>query len=408
MTEPASPQLFTPYKLAGITLPNRIAVSPMCQYSAQDGMANDWHLVHLGSRAVGGAGLILVEASAVSAEGRITPGDMGLWKEAQIEPLARIVRFLHSQGTYAGIQLAHAGRKASMSATWLPEHLAQPDEGGWTDIVAPSATAFDRHYGQPHALTIDGIDRLVEAFADAAVRALSAGFDLAEIHSAHGYLLHEFLSPLANHRTDEYGGSFENRTRLLLRVVDAVREVWPLDLPLLVRISATDWMEEAVEPGDAHSSTSLDDATTWTPDQSVALAKVLKTRGVDMIDVSSGGLVPNAKIPLAPGYQVPFAARIRREAAIPTAAVGLITTAEQAEAILRDGDADLVFLAREMLREPYWPLHASAELGGQQSWPVPYHRAAPKGASLREPIAAPEAQIAQRTERDVVTAGERS
>jgi 2,4-dienoyl-CoA reductase-like NADH-dependent reductase (Old Yellow Enzyme family) len=410
-----SPQLFSPFRLAGLTLPNRIVVSPMCQYVATDGFADDWHLVHLGSRAVGGAGLIIVEATAVTPEGRITPGDMGLWKDEQIEPLARVVRFLHTQGSYAGIQLAHAGRKASMSAPWLPERLLSPAEGGWTDILAPSATAFDRHYGQPTALDLEGIDRIVNAFQATAVRALEAGFDMVEIHAAHGYLLHEFLSPLANHRTDEYGGSFANRTRLLVRVVDAIREVWPLDLPLLVRFSATDWIDNEAAPED------LDAATSWTVDQSVALAKLLKPRGVDMIDVSSGALVPHARIPSAPGYQVPFAARIRAEANIPTAAVGLITTATQAEAIVTAGEADLVLLAREFLREPYWPLAASAELGGDQSWPVPYHRAAPKGATLREPLLGrePEAErhwskrhrtalLERPADRLVLAAGEKS
>ena len=390
-----APLLFTPFQLGGITLPNRIVVSPMCQYVATDGFADDWHLVHLGSRAVGGAGLVIVEATAVTPDGRITPGDLGLWKDEQIEPLARIVRFLHTQGAYAGIQIAHAGRKASMAAPWLPEHHLLPEEGGWEPIYGPSSTAFDRHYGQPEALTPDGINAMVEAFLETAVRSLEAGFDLLEVHAAHGYLLHEFLSPIANHRTDEYGGSFENRTRLLVRVVDAVREVWPLDLPLLVRISATDWVESESPAGD------LDAKTSWDIEQSVALAKLLKGRGVDMIDVSSGGMVPHAKIPSAPGYQVPFAARIRTEAGIPTAAVGLITTAAQAEQILAEGEADLVLLAREFLREPYWPLAASAELAGNQSWPVPYHRAAPKDAPLREPL--PEAE----TEEVAVSRGER-
>jgi 2,4-dienoyl-CoA reductase-like NADH-dependent reductase (Old Yellow Enzyme family) len=402
---PHAPLLFAPFRLGGLTLPNRIAVSPMCQYVAIDGFADDWHLVHLGSRAVGGAGLVIVEATAVTPEGRITPGDLGLWKDEQIAPLARIVRFLHAQGAYAGIQIAHAGRKASMCAPWLPEQLLTPEQGGWTDIAAPSAIPFASHYAQPQGLTLDGIDRLVEAFVATARRALKAGFDLLEIHAAHGYLLHEFLSPLANHRIDEYGGSFENRTRLLVRVVDAVREVWPLEQPLLVRISATDWVDDpgvgstpqadqtsaangasptarSVDPG-----TGLDGAASWTIGQSVALAKVLKKRGVEMIDVSSGGMVPHAKIPSSPGYQVPFAARIRAESGIATAAVGLITTAPQAEQIVAAGEADLVLLAREFLREPYWPLVASAELGANQSWPVPYHRAAPRGAALREPLA---------------------
>jgi 2,4-dienoyl-CoA reductase-like NADH-dependent reductase (Old Yellow Enzyme family) len=412
---PPAPQLFSPFPLAGLTLPNRIVVSPMCQYVANDGFADDWHLVHLGSRAVGGAALVIVEATAVTPEGRITPGDMGLWKDEQIEPLARIVRFLHTQGSYAGIQLAHAGRKASMTAPWLPERLLAPDEGGWTKILAPSAIAFDHHYGQPQALDLNGIDRVVDAFVATTVRALQAGFDLVEIHAAHGYLLHEFLSPLANHRTDEYGGSFENRTRLLVQVVDAVREVWPLDLPLLVRVSATDWVDNPAPASD------LDAATSWTIDQSVALAKLLKTRGVDLIDVSSGGMVPHAKIPSAPGYQVPFAARIRAEAGIPTAAVGLITTPAQAEGILAAGQADLILLAREFLRQPYWPLSASAELGGDQSWPVPYHRAAPKGATLREPILGRESSaerswsrrnrnnsLEPMTDRLVLAAGEKS
>ena len=407
---PQSSKLFSPFQLAGITLPNRIVVSPMCQYVARDGFADDWHLVHLGSRAVGGAGLVIVEATAVTPEGRITPGDMGLWKDQQIAPLARIVRFLHAQGAYAGIQLAHAGRKASMTAPWLEERLLGPEEGGWTGILAPSEIPFAHHYGQPQALTLAGMDRVVEAFRTTAVRALEAGFDLVELHAAHGYLLHEFLSPLANKRTDEYGGSFENRTRLLLRVVDAVREVWPLDLPLLVRLSATDWMGEgsAGAGPDGNARAGLDAATSWDVDQSVALARLLGKRGVEMIDVSSGGMVPNAKIPSAPGYQVPFAARIRRETGIPTAAVGLITTAAQAEGIVAGGEADLVLLAREFLREPYWPLHAAAELGEEQSWPVPYHRAAPRGASLREPVARNEEKPERLADRLVVAAGEKS
>ena len=369
-----STHLFSPLQVGSLRLPNRIAVSPMCQYSAADGLANDWHLVHLGSRATGGAGLVIVEATAVTPEGRITPQDLGLWKEEQIAPLARITRFLHSQGAYAGIQLAHAGRKASMSQPWMPERLVPPAEGGWTEIYAPSATAFDRHYGTPHALEAAGIDRIVDAFAQSAARALAAGFDLLEIHAAHGYLLHEFLSPLANHRTDEYGGSFGNRTRALLRVVDAVRTVWPAEKPLLVRLSATDWMEAEAE-------------ASWTVDQSVELARVLKTRGVDMIDVSSGGLVPHAKIVAGPGYQVPFAHRIRNEAGIATAAVGAITDPHQAEAILREGSADLVLLARELLRAPYWPMQAAAALETEIPWVPQYARAAAHKPSLREPLA---------------------
>ena len=373
----ATPLLFTPLKIGQLTLPNRVVVSPMCQYSAEDGFANDWHLVHLGSRATGGAGLVIVEATAVTPEGRITPQDLGLWKDEQIEPLARITRFLHSQGSYAGIQLAHAGRKASMSQPWVPEGLVPPQEGGWSDIYAPSATAFDRHYGTQQALTPQGIDRIVNAFAQSAVRALEAGFDLVEIHAAHGYLLHEFLSPLANHRTDEYGGSFENRIRTLIRVVDAVREVWPLDKALLVRLSATDWMESEAE-------------ASWTVDDSVALARILKTRGVDMIDVSSGGLVPHAKIIAGPGYQVPFARRVRQEADVAVAAVGAITEAQQAEAILAEGSADLILLARELLRTPYWPMAAAATLGTEITWVPQYARAAAKRPELREPIAVEE------------------
>lgn len=370
--------LFAPLKLAGITLPNRIFVSPMCQYSCEDGFANDWHLVHLGSRAVGGAALVFTEACAVTPEGRISPQDLGLWKEGQAAPLQRIVEFLHSQGSYAGIQLAHAGRKASMSPPWETERYVPPAEGGWSDVLAPSALAFAAHYGQPHALDAGQIDALVTAFQSAARRALGAGFDIVEIHAAHGYLLHEFLSPLSNRRTDEYGGSFENRIRLLVRVVDAVREEWPIAQPLFVRISATDWAEGG-----------------WDIEQSVELAKVLKTRGVDLIDVSSGGLVPHAKIPVGAGYQTPFAESIRKQAGIPTGAVGMITQPAQADHILRTGQADAVLLARALLRDPYWPLHAAETLHQKISWPVQYLRAAPAGAPARGPLSPEQQEVEQ-------------
>ncbi len=361
--------LFSPLTLAGITLPNRIAVSPMCEYSCEDGFATDWHLVHLGSRAVGGAGLILTEATAVSPEGRISPLDLGLWKDEHIAPLARVVDLLHAHGARAGVQLAHAGRKASMSPPWEHHRVVPPAEGGWTDIVAPSAIPFADDFATPHALDPEGITRIKAAFRDAAVRAHRAGFDVVEIHAAHGYLLHEFLSPISNHRTDEYGGSFENRTRLLLEVVDAVRSVWPAHLPLLVRISATDWT-----PGG------------WDLNQSVELARLLKAHGVHLLDVSSGGNVATAQIPVGPGYQTAFAERIRRESGLATGAVGMITSPAQADHILRSGQADLVLLAREFLRDPYWPLHAAQELHQTTTWPVQYLRAAPRGSEPRQPI----------------------
>ena len=337
----------------------------MCQYSAVDGFANDWHMVHLGSRAQGGSGLVMLEASAVVPEGRITPADLGIYKDEHVEGLARIARFVHSQGVRVGIQLAHAGRKASMSVPWTGERLLSPDEGGW-EPVGPSDLAFAPHYAVPHALTIAEIDGIVEAFKRAARRAEAAGFDFVEIHGAHGYLLNEFLSPLANQRTDEYGGSFANRTRIFLRVVDAVRAAWPERLPLFARLSVTDWVEGG-----------------WTADESVELAKLLRQHGVDLVDASSGGLSPLAKIPVAPGYQAPFAARIRKEAGIATAAVGMITEPEHANALVEEGNADLVLLARAMLRDPYWALHAAAHLGEGASWPVQYLRAAPHGAPVR-------------------------
>ena len=364
--------LFSPITFRGVILPNRIAVSPMCEYSSQDGFANDWHLVHLGSRAVGGAGLTLTEAAAVLPEGRITPNDLGIWKDEHIAMLGRIVEFLHSQGSYAGIQLAHAGRKASMSRPWEGAHLLSPDENGWSNIAAPSALAFDDRSGRPHELDVAGIAQVKDAFAAATKRALTAGFDVVEIHAAHGYLLHEFLSPLSNKRTDSYGGSFENRIRMLVETVDAVRSAWPSELPLFVRISATDWT-----------------AGGWDVDQSVTLARVLKQHGVDLIDVSSGGNVAGATIPTGPGYQAPFADRIRHEAEVATGAVGQITAPAQADQLIRNGQADLVLLAREMLRDPYWPLHAADQLGAEIAWPPQYLRAASRSKQMRQPVGRP-------------------
>jgi len=367
-----SNQLFSPFQLRSVVFPNRIGVSPMCEYSSEDGFANDWHLVHLGSRAVGGAGLVELEASAVTAEGRISPGDLGIWKDAHVPMLTRIVEFVHSQGARAGIQLAHAGRKGSMSVPFAGEKLVLPEEGGW-EPVGPSAVAFSDKYALPRALDQAGIDHIVDAFRQATLRAVTAGFDFVEIHAAHGYLLHEFLSPLANQRTDRYGGELLNRARLTLEVVDAVRGVWPAHLPLFVRISATDWVEGG-----------------WTIDESVELAGLLREHGADLVDVSSGGMVPHAQIPVRPGYQVGFAARIKREAGIPTAAVGMITDPAQANAIVAAGEADLVLLAREFLRDPYWPVHAAAALGEGTSWPKQYLRAGPHGSAARTAVTRPD------------------
>ncbi|HEY3284576.1 MAG TPA: NADH:flavin oxidoreductase/NADH oxidase [Armatimonadota bacterium] len=350
--------LFDPYTLRDVTLRNRVAVSPMCQYSCVDGRATDWHLVHLGGRAVGGAGLVFAEASAVQAEGRISPGDLGIYADDQVEPLLRVTRFLRQQGAVAGIQLAHAGRKASTSAPWQGGSPLTPEQGGWRPVFGPSPLAFDQGYPVPEPLNEAGVARVLSAFRDAAGRALAAGFDVIEIHAAHGYLLHEFLSPLSNQRTDRYGGSFEGRTRLVVETVRAVREVWPERLPLFVRISATDWAEGG-----------------WDPEQSVELARGLKGQGVDLVDCSSGGLVPHAVVPVAPGYQVPFAQRIRQETGMATGAVGLITQPEQAEAIVGGGQADLVLLARELLRDPYWPMRAARSLGQPLPAPVQYGRA---------------------------------
>jgi 2,4-dienoyl-CoA reductase-like NADH-dependent reductase (Old Yellow Enzyme family) len=358
--------LFSPIAFRDVTLPNRIVVSPMCEYSSVDGFANDWHLVHLGSRAVGGAGLVLTEAAAVLPEGRITPHDLGIWKDEHVAMLARIVEFLHGQGAHAGIQLAHAGRKASMQRPWEGERLLSPEEGGWSNVEAPSAVAFSDKYAMPRALDAAGIAAVKTAFAAAAKRALAAGFDVVELHAAHGYLLHEFMSPLSNRRTDAYGGSFENRIRLLVETVDAVRAEWPAGLPLFVRISATEWTDGG-----------------WDVDESAALARVLKQHGVDLVDCSSGGNVAGATIPTGPGYQVPFAARIRGEAGIATGSVGQITSAAQADQIVRTGQADLVLLARQMLRDPYWPVHAAEELGVAMSWPAQYLRAAYRTSTAR-------------------------
>lgn len=352
--------LFSSFKLRSVEFANRVGVSPMCQYSSEDGFANDWHLVHLGSRAQGGAGLVIAEASAVTPEGRISPADLGIWKDAHVPMLERVARFVHTQGARAGIQLAHAGRKASTASPLVGHGLVLPAQGGW-EPVAPSAVPFASDYAMPRALDRAGIEAVIEAFRQAAHRAAQAGFDLVEIHAAHGYLLHEFLSPLANHRNDEYGGSFENRVRLIVEVVDAVRGEWPEHLPLFVRISATDWVEGG-----------------WNADDSVRLSHLFREHKVDLVDVSSGAMVPDAKMPVGPGYQVEFASRIRREAGIPTAAVGLITDPVQANAIVEQGEADLVLLARAELRDPYWPLHAAAALGETISWPVQYLRGAPE------------------------------
>ena len=354
--------LFEPLTLRGLTLKNRIVVSPMCQYSAVDGFANDWHLVHLGSRAVGGASLLIQEATAVSPEGRITPEDLGIWKDEHIDFQKRINQFIEAQGCVPGVQLAHAGRKASTYTSWLaPGHGAVPEsEGGW-QVVAPSAIKFADDYPQPVALDAAGLQKVIADFRSATERSLAAGFKVIEIHAAHGYLLHEFLSPLSNQRTDTYGGSFENRIRLLLEVVAAVRQVLPDDFPLFVRISATDWTEGG-----------------WTADDSVQLATWLRDRGVDLVDASTGGNVADAKIPVGPGYQVEFAERIKRETGLATGAVGLITTPEEAEEVVASGQADLVLLAREELRDPYFPLHAAHALGADVKWPVQYERAKPR------------------------------
>ncbi|WP_134088725.1 NADPH dehydrogenase NamA [Olivibacter sp. XZL3] len=352
-------KLFSPIKIKGITLKNRIVVSPMCQYSAVDGFANDWHFVHLGSRAVGGASLIIVEATAVAPEGRISPEDLGIWDDAHVGKLHQIASFIKSQQSVPGIQLAHAGRKASTAAPWKGRGKVAVEEGGW-DTVAPSAIAFADDYPMPVELNKEGINAIVADFKSAAERSLRAGFELIEVHAAHGYLLHQFLSPLSNQRQDEYGGSFENRIRLLLDVIESIKTVWPPEFPLFVRISASDWADGG-----------------WDLEQSLKLAVMLKAKGVDLIDVSSGGLVPYQKIAVGPAYQLPFASRIKRETGIMTATVGLITNAAQAETILVNGDADLIAMARELLRNPYFPLQAAGELHESVEWPVQYERAKP-------------------------------
>lgn len=350
------PSLFSELQTGNVTLRNRIVVSPMCEYSAVDGVPNDWHLVHLGSRAVGGAGLVLTEATSVSAEGRISPGDTGLWNDVQQAAWARIVDFVRQHGAVAGIQLAHAGRKASNNVPWLGGKALAADQGAWTP-VAPSVIKFEPDYAQPAALDAGGIDKVVADFVAATRRARQAGFQLIEIHAAHGYLIHEFLSPLANTRSDEYGGSLENRARLLRRIVAAIRHEWPKPSPLWIRVSASDWASGG-----------------WNIDECVTLARWLKDDGIDLIDTSSGGLVPQQKIPLGPEYQVAFAARIKREADIATGAVGLITTPQQAQDILDRGDADVILIGREFLRDPYFPLRAANALGVNLIPPEQYQR----------------------------------
>lgn len=349
--------LFEPLAQRSLVLRNRIAVSPMCQYSLPDGIPGEWHLVHLGSRAVGGASLVITEAAAVSAEGRISPADAGIWNEAQAQAWARIAAFVRAQGAIAGTQLAHAGRKASTAEPWNGGNAVAVEAGGWQP-VAPSALAFNAAYPMPAALDEAGIAKVIADFRSAAMRSLESGFELVELHAAHGYLLHQFLSPLSNQRTDRWGGSFENRTRLVREVLAALREVWPERLPLWLRISATDWAEGG-----------------WDIEQSIELARAVRELGVDLIDVSSGGLVPGVKIPVGPGYQVEFASRIRKEAGIATGAVGLITEPRQAEDIVANGQADMVLLAREELRDPYWPRRAAKELGVEISAPPQYQRA---------------------------------
>jgi len=349
--------LFEPLSIKSITILNRTVMSPMVQYSAINGFANNWHLVHYGSRAVGGAGLIIQEATAVSPEGRITPGDLGIYLDEHITRLSEITAFIHQQGAVAGIQLAHGGRKAGCAIAWEGGKQLDPEQGGWKP-VAPSAIPFQPGDSEPREMNMADIGKVISDFRSAASRALKAGYQVLEIHAAHGYLIHEFLSPISNHRTDHYGGSFENRIRLLREVVKAVKEKWPQQLPLFVRISATDWVEGG-----------------WDIEEAVELAVILNNEGVDLIDCSSGGMVPDAVIPFGPGYQVAFAERIRRQAGIMTGAVGLITSAEQAEKILQSDQADLVFFARELLRNPYFSLNAAASVGTDMDWPKQYLRA---------------------------------
>jgi 2,4-dienoyl-CoA reductase-like NADH-dependent reductase (Old Yellow Enzyme family) len=357
MTQEA--RLFSPLTIRGRTLRNRLAVSPMCQYLAQDGYAQPWHLVHLGSRAVGGAGLVMVEATAVSPEGRISPQDVGLWDDDHIPPLAQVASFLHEWGAQAGIQLAHAGRKASTYRPWSGKGPLSPQDGAW-ETVAPSPIPFQEGWPVPRALSLAEVKEIPRQFAQAARRALVAGMDVVEIHAAHGYLLHQFLSPLSNRRTDAYGGDFAGRTRLMVETAEAVREVWPAERPLFVRLSCVDWVDGG-----------------WQLEDTVRLARILRQVGVDVVDCSSGGVVP-ARVPEAPGYMVPFAERVRREAGVATAAVGRIEDARQAEEILQAGKADLIMVARAFLRDPYLPLHWAQELGWEMTWPSPYLRARPR------------------------------
>ena len=350
--------LFSPIKIRSIEFKNRLVVSPMCEYSSEDGFANDWHLVHLGSRAFGGAALIITEATAVSSEGRISPGDLGIYKDEHIAKLKQITDFIHHHGAVAGIQLAHAGRKASHVIPWMGGKQIPSDQPGGWKTVAPSAIPFTENEEAPIALDKAGIEKIKADFKAATLRAIAAGFDVIELHCAHGYLINEFLSPISNHRTDEYGGPFENRIRLLLEITETVRSVWPEENPLFVRISASEWVEGG-----------------WTADDSVALAKILIGKGIDLVDCSSGGNVSYAKIPLKPGYQVEFAEKVKKESGILTGAVGLITEAVQADTIIQQGQADFVIMARELLRDPYFPLRAAHELGHEVKWPVQYERA---------------------------------
>jgi len=349
--------LFTPLKMRELTFKNRIFISPMCQYSAMDGVPNNWHLVHLGSRAVGGAGLVMAEATAIKPVGRISPSDLGIWNQAQVQAFQEITHFIKEHGSVPAIQLAHAGRKASTLASWKGGTVVDGKNGGWIP-EAPSAVAFSDRHLVPHELSIANIEALVLEFVDAAKRSLEAGFEVIELHMAHGYLLHEFLSPLSNHRTDEYGGVLEDRMRFPLKVAEAVRKAWPEKWPVFVRISVTDWADGG-----------------WDLPESIEFSRKLKDIGIDLIDCSSGGLVPNAKITASPGYQVPFASAIRSNVHIATGAVGLISTAQQAEEILKEGHADAILIGRESLRDPYFPLHAAKELGVDVAWPVQYDRA---------------------------------
>jgi 2,4-dienoyl-CoA reductase-like NADH-dependent reductase (Old Yellow Enzyme family) len=364
--------LFEPYQLRSLTIPNRMWMAPMDQYSSEPegpttGFPTDWHIAHQGARAAGGAGLILTEGTAVSPVGRTTPYDLGIWTDAQVPAFQRITSLLSTLGTVPGIQLSHSGRKGSTDRQWLGSKPLGPEQGGW-QVAGPSAIAAGEGHPVPAVLTPAQIDQIVDEFAAAARRAAAAGFKVVELLAGHGYLIHQFLSPFSNHRTDDYGGSFENRTRFALRVVDAVRAVWPGELPVFVRVSATDWLTE--NPADAREG--------WTVDETVRLAKLLKDHGVDLLNVSSGGLVPDAKITVGPGYQVPFAARLRAEAGVPVAAVGMITEPDQAAKILANGEADAILMGRELLRHPSWPLDAAKALGGEVRVPPQYHRAYPR------------------------------